>query len=268
MGNRILKESIRINDRINTLSYFEEAVFYRLIVTVDDYGVFPANPTALAHILFPLREGIDRKTMQKALEHLCGQGLIICYHVAGQGDVLKLASWEKHQRLRNSRRLFPLPEEADEICMPVTDDCEEESAEESAEAPEENAASVPETSPEEEPGETSVIDLPLHDHTCYGVTRAEADEYMRRYPAVDVEQELRKMRGWCLSNPQRRKTRNGIRKFITNWLAREQDKGGGGQPGRSLAYNPFIRMAMEGGDKPGFCSSDPAGDWFTEGEVQ
>ena len=34
------------------------------------------------------------------------------------------------------------------------------------------------------------------------------------------------MTGWLDANPKRRKTKNGIRSFITGWLAREQDRGG------------------------------------------
>lgn len=44
------------------------------------------------------------------------------------------------------------------------------------------------------------------------------------YPAVDVEQEFRNMRGWLDSNPTKRKTARGIKRFITGWLSREQDK--------------------------------------------
>jgi len=44
------------------------------------------------------------------------------------------------------------------------------------------------------------------------------------YPAVDVEQELRNMVGWCDSNPKNRKTRSGVKRFITNWLSREQNR--------------------------------------------
>lgn len=44
------------------------------------------------------------------------------------------------------------------------------------------------------------------------------------YPAVDVEQELRNMYGWCDANPKNRKTRSGIKRFITNWLSREQNR--------------------------------------------
>ena len=38
-------------------------------------------------------------------------------------------------------------------------------------------------------------------------------------------QELRKMQGWIESNPAKRKTKNGIERFVTGWLAKEQDKG-------------------------------------------
>lgn len=45
------------------------------------------------------------------------------------------------------------------------------------------------------------------------------------YPAVDVNQEIRKMIGWSESNPRKRKTSRGIKAFINTWLSREQDKG-------------------------------------------
>ncbi len=74
-----------------------------------------------------------------------------------------------------------------------------------------------------------VIGLPLNDGTEYGVTEEQCQEWAELYPAVDVLQELRKMRGWLDSNKARRKTKRGISRFITNWLAREQDRGRGGR---------------------------------------
>ena len=73
--------------------------------------------------------------------------------------------------------------------------------------------------------EEAVIQLPLNDHTAHGVTEDEIREYSELYPAVDIMTELRKMRGWLLANPTRRKTKRGIRAFITTWLARAQDQG-------------------------------------------
>lgn len=70
-----------------------------------------------------------------------------------------------------------------------------------------------------------VITLTLNDKSEYPITQDMIDEYQELYPAVDVMQELRNMKGWCNSNPTRRKTKNGIKRFINSWLAKEQDKG-------------------------------------------
>jgi hypothetical protein len=40
-------------------------------------------------------------------------------------------------------------------------------------------------------------------------------------------QQLRSMKAWCQANPTKRKTTKGIKRFITSWLTREQDRGGG-----------------------------------------
>ena len=68
--------------------------------------------------------------------------------------------------------------------------------------------------------------LPLNDGSFYEITAEQVDRWKALYPAVDVMQELRKMTGWCDSHPKRRKTRKGVKAFVTAWLAREQDKGG------------------------------------------
>ena len=69
-----------------------------------------------------------------------------------------------------------------------------------------------------------VLALPLNDGSDFPVDAALCREWQALYPAVNVEQQLRSMRGWRLSNPAKRKTGRGIQRFITNWLAREQDR--------------------------------------------
>lgn len=69
------------------------------------------------------------------------------------------------------------------------------------------------------------ITLPLVGNDSHEITEAEVDEYRALYPAVDVEQELRNMRGWLMDNPTRRKTKRGIAAFVGNWLRKEQDRG-------------------------------------------
>lgn len=72
--------------------------------------------------------------------------------------------------------------------------------------------------------EEPFITLTLNDKSEYPFFKKDIDEYKELYPAVDVEQQFRTMKGWCKDNPTKRKTKRGIRKFVNNWLAREQDK--------------------------------------------
>lgn len=70
-----------------------------------------------------------------------------------------------------------------------------------------------------------VISLTLNDGTFFDVSENDRAKWSQLYPNVDVLQQLRNMAGWCDANPTKRKTRGGIKRFITAWLAREQDKG-------------------------------------------
>lgn len=76
------------------------------------------------------------------------------------------------------------------------------------------------------PDDPEFIRLPLNDGSEFSVTESMVVEFETLYPAVDVRQALRNQRGWLLSERRRRKTARGIRKFITGWLAKDQDRGG------------------------------------------
>lgn len=76
------------------------------------------------------------------------------------------------------------------------------------------------------PDRQHFISLLLNDKSEYPVFQEQVDSWSELYPAVNVPQELRKMKGWCDANPSKRKTRRGILRFINNWLSGEQDKGG------------------------------------------
>jgi hypothetical protein len=49
-------------------------------------------------------------------------------------------------------------------------------------------------------------------------------EYTAAYPSMDIRQELRKARQWCLANPSRRKTAGGMLSFLTRWLNTANDR--------------------------------------------
>lgn len=73
--------------------------------------------------------------------------------------------------------------------------------------------------------EADVEALILNDGSEWRPTEALFAEYVRLYPNVNVKQQFNVMRSWCLSNPNKRKTKRGITRFVNSWLTREQDKG-------------------------------------------
>lgn len=93
----------------------------------------------------------------------------------------------------------------------------------------------------------AAITIVLNDKSLFAVSEKDIAAWKELYPAVDVLQELRKMKGWCDSNPERRKTCRGIRRFINSWLARAQDRGGvkGGSVGRNATANGADTYAEE-----------------------
>lgn len=77
-----------------------------------------------------------------------------------------------------------------------------------------------------EEAEPPVISFPLNDGTDYPIIQSVIDKWAEIYPAVDIIKELRKMKGWLIGNPTKKKTKRGIGKFINNWLSNAQDNGG------------------------------------------
>lgn len=91
--------------------------------------------------------------------------------------------------------------------------------------------------------EPPAIELPLNTGELYPVTQKDIDHWGELYPAVDVLGQLRKMVGWLEANPARRKTKSGIKRFVTAWLAREQDKGKAAQKPASFDFDQLEEMS-------------------------
>jgi len=107
MPNRILKESICTSDEIDRLSAFQETVFYRLIVSCDDYGRMDARPKILASKLFPLKD-IRAAQIEDALRALTSAELVTLYEVDGK-PFLQMKTWDRHQQIRAKKSKFPAP---------------------------------------------------------------------------------------------------------------------------------------------------------------
>lgn len=108
MPNRILNSSICTSDSIDELDYFQEAFFYRLLVSVDDYGNFDARAKVIRAAVFPLKD-VSLEEIENALDALAQQGMLQYYTVKGK-RYIHLTGWARFQRLRNSKHKYPAPD--------------------------------------------------------------------------------------------------------------------------------------------------------------
>jgi len=107
MPTRLIRDSITKSESIDTLSWFEEVFFYRLITIVDDYGRYDARLKVLKSDLFPLKD-ITIKQIESALNSLSTAGMVQVY-MYDQRPFLQLVNWEKFQTIRNKRSKYPTP---------------------------------------------------------------------------------------------------------------------------------------------------------------
>ena len=224
MPNRLLKEGIRTSKKINSLSDFEFRTWAYLITYVDDYGRGSADPELLKGFVFPRRKEVREQDIRKALAALERTGSILLYDVAGE-PYFCFPNWSEHQRIQTKKSKYPAPADCDmsRWLTVIHGDSPPESN------PNPNPES--ESNPKEGGGEPQaasppVVSIPLNDGTEFSVSQEQCQEWAGVYPAVNVIQQLREMREWCLNNPAKRKTARGVRGFITRWLAKEQDRGG------------------------------------------
>lgn len=258
MPNRFLRESICTSDSVDKLTWFEEVLFYRLIVNCDDFGRFDGRTAVIKNRLFPLKDNLTLKTVETALHGLASAGLVVLYMFEDK-RFLYLPTWGKYQTQRAKVSKYPSPDNSiqddENTCkqmisnVPVFEfDIRNSNSifdiRNSNDSAEPQAASTP-----------PAICLPLNDGTEYPVSVEQCQEWAGLYPAVDVIQQLRQMKGWLDANPAKRKTKRGVNAFIVRWLAKEQDRGGtavqrAGKPGyRAQGHNDELseleRKAVE-----------------------
>ena len=105
----------------------------------------------------------------------------------------------------------------------------------------EEYSSCSELSDSSEPPEI-VQDVPaiiLNDGSDWYPSVEDMKGWKKLYPGVDVKRELARMREWALSNPTKRKTKKGIRRFVQTWLDREQNRPRGQPDGSGNRFNQF-----------------------------
>lgn len=70
----------------------------------------------------------------------------------------------------------------------------------------------------------------LHEEEWVNMRPEYIDVLKESFPALDIDQQLKKMKGWLISNPAKAKSKRDWKKFIYNWLSSEK-------PGRQTYQN-------------------------------
>lgn len=127
MGNRIIKETICTNEKLNRLTDFEFRLWVGLITLADDYGCGDGRAVIIRNFVFPLREGVSTARVEKALQHLQEEGCIRFYEAEGQ-RYFWFPTWLDHQRLRSHKPRFPQPPELQPLVARKTEEAEQRKA--------------------------------------------------------------------------------------------------------------------------------------------
>jgi hypothetical protein len=123
MPTRYLKSGVRDSESIDKLSPLAETLFYRLLVTVDDFGRFDARPAMIKANCFPIKESVTLNKCKDLVSELKEVGLIHVYESDGK-QYLQMCKWDNKPRAQESK--FPTPEYNDiqlytSVCKPHTD---------------------------------------------------------------------------------------------------------------------------------------------------
>jgi hypothetical protein len=215
---RSIKPEFPQSESMGRISRDARLCFILLWTVVDDEGRARANSRMLASLLYPYDKDAQKK-MPKWLNELATQKCIVTYEHEGQ-SYLQVIKWSDHQKIdRPTKSKFPpfvassrkLVEGSTADMEGKGRDMEEEAASPAVRAA---TASLP------------FIELPTNiADESFRVNAAFVKECVELYPAVDVKQQLRSMRGWLVSNSQKRKTMSGMPRFVHKWLAKEQNSG-------------------------------------------
>lgn len=219
---RTIKPEFPQSESMGRVSRDARLCFIMLWTIADDEGRLRGNSRMLASLLFPYDDDA-KKHIDSWLDQLSHEGCIDRYEIDGT-SYLQVNNWREHQKIDKpsaskiapphaKSRTFATPRESSSLDQGsrIKDQGEDQGSF-CAEPQSDSTLDAP------------VITIPLVDKTEHPVSLVQLDEWTAAYPAVDVMQQLRNMRQWCLGNPAKRKTSRGVNAFIVRWLSDKQDK--------------------------------------------
>ena len=250
MPSRIVRDGILTSESVCSLSWAEEVFYRRLMSVADDHGRFHAMPKLLRAACYPLQiDKVSDADIGKWTTACVAAGLVSVYLAADGKRYIEISKFG--QRVQSKSKFPGAPQTTDIQQKPAEKtDMPQESTVINREPPsktdlfgvgvgvdlctEQRGCVGADASP-------VVLQVPLVDGTEHWVTQADIEGWSPAYPGIDVAVQLHKARVWLEENPKKRKTRAGIGRFLTGWLARSQDSGKDyAKPVRDSAIGAFV----------------------------
>jgi len=120
MPNRILRAKLRQSQRWNKCTEAAQNFYVRLLMLVDDYGRYEANPVLLANEAYPYGDPETNPILPPAITERLGvlaeHDLLLLYEVEGK-PYLQFTRW--HDRPRAANSFYPGPETTNAKQLPV-----------------------------------------------------------------------------------------------------------------------------------------------------
>lgn len=222
---RTIKPEFPQSESMGRISREARLLFVLLWTICDDKGKARGNSRILASLLFPYDEDAG-KLIDGWIAELEHEGCVARYMVDGS-TYIECCNWLKHQKIDkpSPSRLPDFPESSRILANPrepSSSDLDLDLVPIPVPRPGSRPSSCTEPQADSLPPVLSII---LNCKSLHPITQQDIDDWQALFPAVDVIKELRGMVAWAEANPTRRKTDKGIRRFIVNWLMKEQDRG-------------------------------------------
>ena len=214
---RTIKPEFFTSEDIVSLTPLTRLLYIALWCEADREGRFEWKPKTIKLRYLP-GDGCD---IDLLATELIGCGLVHIYESEGK-RYAEIPSFKKHQVINNRESESSIPPRVAHASTTRKSGAKAEGKE--GMKGKEGYSGTPQCDePQDDETPSAVVALPLIDKTEFDVTAVMACDWQNAYPAIDVAQQLKSMRAWLLANPENRKTRNGIERFIVRWLAKAQN---------------------------------------------
>lgn len=259
-------------DLEQTLGMPARLTFAGLWCQADREGRFVWRPRTLMHDILPY-DGLSVQDFGRLMDALATASFVVKYEIGGETFGC-FPKWHKHQFIngKEQKSIIP-PPTIDGLAqgnkqLDLLDDSTREphvSHTSSTREPHEQHVNgtcdprqtsyVPTEgkgregkrikSGAEQSSSPPILELPLVKvGTTHTVRSGDIAKWEQVFPGLDVRYHLRKMLLWLENNPKRRKTRRGIDRFVTNWLAEEYEKLAAQKPHTAQPARPTASQRM------------------------